>query len=46
MGKIFLFSTSFTPVLGFTHPPIQWVHGAFSPRVKRLGREADHFTSN
>jgi hypothetical protein len=25
-----------------TQPPIQWVPGALSLRVKRLGREADH----
>jgi hypothetical protein len=25
-----------------TQPPIQWALGALSPRVKRLGREADH----
>jgi hypothetical protein len=25
-----------------THPPIQWVPGALSVRVKRVGREADH----
>jgi hypothetical protein len=27
---------------GSTQPPIQWVPGAFSPGVKRPGREADH----
>jgi hypothetical protein len=27
---------------GTTQPPIQWVPGAFSPGVKRQGREADH----
>jgi hypothetical protein len=32
-----IFSTSFTPALGFPQPPIQWV-----PGVKRLGCEADH----
>jgi hypothetical protein len=25
-----------------TQPPIQWVLGALSPRVKQQGREADH----
>jgi hypothetical protein len=25
-----------------SRPPIQWVLGALSPGVKRLGREADH----
>jgi hypothetical protein len=29
-------------LLGPTQPPIQWVLGAFSPGVKRQGREADH----
>jgi hypothetical protein len=28
--------------LGPTQPPIQWVPGALSLGVKRLGREADH----
>jgi hypothetical protein len=28
--------------LGPTQPPIQWVTGAFSPRVKRQERETDH----
>jgi hypothetical protein len=28
--------------LGLTQPPIQWVPGAFSLVVKRLGCEADH----
>jgi hypothetical protein len=38
---IFLFTASRT-ALGPTHPPIQWVAGAPSLEVKRLGREADH----
>jgi hypothetical protein len=41
-GKIFLFSKASRPTLGPTQPPIQWVSGAFSPGVKRPGREADH----
>jgi hypothetical protein len=40
--KIFLFSTSSSPVLGPIQPPIQWVTGSLSPEVKWLGREADH----
>jgi len=28
--------------LGLTQPPIQWVPGALSLRVKRPTREADH----
>jgi hypothetical protein len=32
--------------LGFTQPPIQWVPEAFSPGVKRPGREADHSPPN
>jgi hypothetical protein len=39
-GMIFVLSMS-RPVLGPTQPPIQWVPGVLSPRVKRLGREAD-----
>jgi hypothetical protein len=30
------------PVLGLIQPPIQWVQGASSPGIKRLGSEADH----
>jgi hypothetical protein len=43
-GKVknFLFSTSSRQVLGPTQPPIQWISGALSPKVKRSGREADH----
>jgi hypothetical protein len=37
-----LFSTSSRPPSGATQPPIQWVPGALSLGVKRLGREADH----
>jgi hypothetical protein len=37
-----LFTTASRPALKSTHPPIQWVPGAFSLGVKRLGREADH----
>jgi hypothetical protein len=40
--KNFLFSTSSRPALGSTQPPIQWVPGALSPRVKRPEREAHH----
>jgi hypothetical protein len=40
--KNFLFSTSSRPALGSTQPPIQWVPGALSPKVKRPGREANH----
>jgi hypothetical protein len=39
---IFLFTTASRPALGPTPPPIQWVPGALSQRVKRPGREADH----
>jgi hypothetical protein len=41
-GKIFLLATLSKSVLGPTQSPIQWVPGAFSPGVKRPGREADH----
>jgi hypothetical protein len=40
--KNFLFSTSSRPALGSTQPPIQWVSGFLSARVKRPGREADN----
>jgi hypothetical protein len=40
-GKKFLFSMSPRPVLGRTQPPIQWIPGSRSPRVKWPGREAD-----
>jgi hypothetical protein len=40
--KNFLLSTWSRPVLGSSQPPIQWVPGTLSPRVKRQGREADH----
>jgi hypothetical protein len=41
-SQIFLFSTVSRPALGPTQPPFRWVPRAISPRVKRLGREADH----
>jgi hypothetical protein len=40
--KNFLFSKSSRSALRTTHPPILWVPGALSPRVKRPGREVDH----
>jgi hypothetical protein len=40
--KDFLFSTSSTPALGHTQPPIQWVLRALSSGVKGQGREGDH----
>jgi hypothetical protein len=39
---IFLFTTASRTALGPTQPPIQWVTGALSLRVKRPWREADH----
>jgi len=39
---IFLFTTASETALGPIHPPIQWAPGAFSLRVKRHRREADH----
>jgi hypothetical protein len=39
---IFLFTTASRKVLGPTQPPIQWVTGALSLRVKRPEREADN----
>jgi hypothetical protein len=38
---IFLFTTASRTFLEPTQPPIQWVPGALSLRVKRPGREAD-----
>jgi hypothetical protein len=39
---IFLFTTTSRMALRPTQPAIQWVRGALSLGVKRLGREADH----
>jgi hypothetical protein len=39
---IFLFATMSRLTLGPTHPPIQWLLGAFFPRVKQPGHKADH----
>jgi hypothetical protein len=39
---IFLFTTSFRTALGPIQPPIQWVPGSLSLRVKRPWREADY----
>jgi hypothetical protein len=41
---IFLYTAS-KPALRPSGPPIQWVPGALSPKVKRLGRETDHPSS-
>jgi hypothetical protein len=42
VGARFFFPTSSRRIREPTHPPIQWVPGALSPRVKRPGREADY----
>jgi hypothetical protein len=39
---IFPVTIVFRMTVGPTHPPIQWVPGALSLGVKRLGHEADH----
>jgi hypothetical protein len=44
--KNFLFSVLYRPVLGLTEPAVQWVPGALSRRVKRQGREGDHWPSS
>jgi hypothetical protein len=41
-SRIFLFSSSSRPILGFTQPPIQSVTGDLSTEVKRRRRESDH----
>jgi hypothetical protein len=43
---IFFFTTVSRTALGPAQPPIQWVPGALSLEVKRLGREADHSPPN
>jgi hypothetical protein len=30
------------PAIGPTQPPVQWVPGVLSPRIKRPGRDVDH----
>jgi hypothetical protein len=42
IGIFFPFHTASSPALGLTQPPIQWVPGGLSLRVKRPGRETDH----
>jgi hypothetical protein len=37
----FLFATASRPAQGLTQPPIQWVPRAFTPGVRRSGREAE-----
>jgi hypothetical protein len=39
---IFLFTTASRPALGSAQPPIQWVPGALSLGIRRLGSEANH----
>jgi hypothetical protein len=39
---IFFFITASRMALGLTQPPIQWIPGALSLRVKQLGHEVDH----
>jgi len=39
--RFFLVTVS-RPALGPTQTPIQWVRGALTPAVKRLGRETHH----
>jgi hypothetical protein len=41
-GRGFSFANASRAVLGPIQPPIQWVPGALSPRVKQVGREGDH----
>jgi hypothetical protein len=39
--EFLLSSTESRPALGHAQPPIQWVRGALSPRVKLPGREIE-----
>jgi hypothetical protein len=41
-AKNFHFSMSSRPTLASNQPPIQWVPGVLSPRVKRPALETDH----
>jgi hypothetical protein len=43
-GGVRIFSSPNRPdrLWGATQPPIEWVQGALSPRIKRPGREAEH----
>jgi hypothetical protein len=43
---IFLFDTVTRRAVKPTQPPVQWVPGALSLGVKRVGREADHSPSS
>jgi hypothetical protein len=43
-GKISFFSIASRLAIGPTHPPIQWVLGPLSPKVKWQGCKADHST--
>jgi hypothetical protein len=38
----FFFFTASMPVMGPTQPPIQWVLGFLSPKLKRPGHKDDH----
>jgi hypothetical protein len=40
--KIFLLPIVFKPDLGFTQPPVQWIIGAMSPRMKWSWPETDY----
>jgi hypothetical protein len=40
--RIFFFATASGPAHGPTQPPIQWLPGALTLRVKRPDHEADH----
>jgi hypothetical protein len=43
---IVLFTTAFRRDLTFTQPPVQWIPGVVSLRVKREGCVADHSPSS
>jgi len=42
--QIILFTIASRPLVGPTQPHVKWVAGAFSPWVKRRGRDSDQST--
>jgi hypothetical protein len=44
-GMTFPYFTEYRPALGPTQPPIQWISGALSQRVKRTRRQSTRHNS-